>query len=79
MSTRREREEIERAQYRRKLDQLVDAIIARGEQAGRVYTKYDRMRIRAFQDERNISDYELNAELEGIDEMERRDKQETDF
>ena len=73
MSTRREREEKERKAYRENLNNTVDAIISAGERAGKTYTVYDRMRLLAFYDERNIHD--LGVELDRIEELEHKENE----
>lgn len=56
-----------------KRERLVNAIIASGKKAGKTYTKYDQMRLDAFHNERDISDYELNNVIEKINQMEKED------
>ena len=53
-----------------KLNNTVNSIIASGESAGKAYTKYDRMRLMAFHDERGFSDFDLNAEFDRIQKLE---------
>ncbi|MCL2565678.1 MAG: hypothetical protein FWE24_07705 [Defluviitaleaceae bacterium] len=73
--TRAERDAKESMEYQRKLENTVDSIIAVGKREGKIYTKYDRMCLLAFHDERDISDFDLRAELDKIKELEKRESE----
>lgn len=74
MTRKQELEQKNRKRYEQTLNNTVEAIISDGERHGMTYTEFDKLRIRAFHDERNFNDIELTKELERIQKLEEASK-----
>ena len=67
---KREKEDLERIRYQQALDNKVDAIIREAEEQGKTFSDNDRKILRAFMDERNISDADFNKLYEELKKKE---------